>query len=153
MTTVAPVGSRFRLGLSELSGAVADLGVFVPLAAALVLVNGLDAGTLLVSAGVLVVASGVAFRVPFPVQPLKALTAVAVAQRLGPDVIHAAGLLIGVFLLALSLRRVADAVARVFTRTVVRALQVGVGVLLVVTAVRLVVDPPAVFAATPPTPW
>lgn len=142
-----------RIGVGEASGAVADLGVLVPLATALILVNGLDASAVLVAAGGLVIASGLLFRVPFPVQPLKALTAVAVAQRLAPEVIHAAGLLIGVVLLALSVRRVADRVARVFTLPVVRALQVGVGVLLVVTAVRLVSDVPAVFQAAPPSPW
>lgn len=145
--------SSFRVGLGEATGAVADLGVFVPLVAALVLVNGLDAGAVLLGAGVLVIASGALFRIPFPVQPLKALAAVAVAQGLGPDVIHAAGLEIGAFLLLLSVRRVADGIARLFTKPVVRALQVGVGILLVVAAVRLVTDPPAVFRGTPPTPW
>jgi sulfate permease, SulP family len=145
--------SRYKVGVGEISGAVADLGVFVPLVAALVLVNGLDAGTVLLVAGGLVVASGLAFGVPFPVQPLKALTAVSVALGLGAEVIHAAGLLIGGFLLLLSFRGAADLLARVFTKPVVRALQLGVGVLLVMTAVRLVASPPQVFAATPASPW
>lgn len=145
--------SPFRIGLGEAAGAVADLGVFVPLATALILVNGLDAGGVLVCAGLLVLGSGLAFRIPFPVQPLKALTAVAVAQQLSPDVIHAAGLEIAAVLLLLSFHHVADIVAKVFTKPVVRALQLGVGVLLVLTAVKLVLDPPEVFAATPSSPW
>lgn len=144
---------RFRIGSGEVAGAVADLGVMVPLAAALILVNGLDATAVLLGAGLLVVASGVAFRIPFPVQPLKALTAVAVAQGVAPEVIHAAGLEIAGFLLVLSVGRIADLIARVFTRPVVRALQVGVGVLLVVTAARLVASPPEVFRGTPGSPW
>lgn len=150
----AAVAARpFRIGLGEAAGAVADLGVMVPLASALILVNGLDAGAVFVCAGLLVVAAGLAFRIPFPVQPLKALTAVAVAQRLAPDVIHAAGLEIAVILLLLSLRHVADVVARVFRKPVVRSLQLGVGVLLVIAAVKLVADPPEVFGATPSMPW
>ncbi|MGH2546258.1 MAG: putative sulfate/molybdate transporter, partial [Actinomycetota bacterium] len=98
---------RFRIGPGEATGAVADLGVLVPLAGSLILVNGLDPGAVLIGAGLLVVAAGLVFRVPFPVQPLKALTAVAVAERLSPDVIHAAGLEIGLFLLLLSVGRVA----------------------------------------------
>jgi len=147
------MAGRFRVGLGEAAGAVADLGVMVPLAAALILVNGLDAGAVLLAAGLLVVASGAAFGIPFPVQPLKALTAVAVAQHLSPDVIHAAGLEIAAFLLVLSAGRIADVVARVFTRPVVRALQVGVGILLVVTAVQLVRSPPDVFRGAPSSPW
>lgn len=146
-------GSSFGISVGEVAGAVADLGVMVPLATALILVNGLEAGSVLVSAGLLVLGAGVVFRVPFPVQPLKALTAVAVAQQLAPGVIHAAGLEIAGFLLLLSVRHVADAVARVFTKPVVRALQLGVGILLVTTSIKLVASPPDVFAGTPPTPW
>ena len=152
----APVAERrapFRIGLGEATGAVADLGILVPLATALILVNGLDAGAVLVCAGLLVLATGIVFRIPFPVQPLKALTAVAVAQQLSAGVIHAAGLEIAAVLILLSIHHVADVVARVFTKPVVRALQLGVGVLLVLTSVRLVLDPPAVFSSTPVAPW
>lgn len=152
-TEVVEPTAPSRLGLGDAAGAVADLGVMVPLATALILVNGLDAGAVLICAGLLVLAAGLVFRIPFPVQPLKALTAVAVAQGLGPGVIHAAGLELGVLLLLLSVGGIADRVARVFTKPVVRALQLGVGVLLVIAAVRLVLDPPAVFAATPDAPW
>jgi SulP family sulfate permease len=145
--------SRFRVGIGEASGAVADLGVLVPLAAALILVNHLDARAVMLGAGALVVGSGLLFRVPFPVQPLKALTAVAVAEQLSPGVIHAAGLEIAAFLVLLSVRGVADWLARLFTKPVVRALQLGVGVLLVWTAMKLVMDPPAMFRGTPPSPW
>ena len=147
------MASPYRIGLGEASGAVADLGVLVPLAAALILVNGLDPGAVLLGAGLLVVSAGLFFRVPFPVQPLKALTAVAVAEGLAPGVIHAAGLEIAAFLLLLSIKSVADAIARLFTKPVVRALQLGVGVLLVNTAVKMTMDPPDVFRGTPASPW
>ncbi len=137
----------------DVTGAVADLGVMVPLAAALILVNGLDPSAVFVGAGLLALGSGLYFGIPFPVQPLKALTAVAVAQQVAPGVIHAAGLEIAGFLLLLSFAGVADRIARVFTKPVIRALQLGVGVLLVVTAIKLVGDPPDVFRGTPAEPW
>jgi len=153
LSASAPLVDRApRTRLGDATGAMADLGVFVPLAAALILVNGLDAGALFVCAGLLVMGAGLAFKIPFPVQPLKALTAVAIARGLSPDVIHAAGLELAAFLLVLSIGHVADVVARVFVKPVIRALQLGVGVLLVITAVKLVADPPEVFSAPPP-PW
>ena len=152
MNAVTGTGSIPRLILPDATGAVADLGVLVPLAAALILVNGLDAGAVFVGAGLLVIATGLAFKIPFPVQPLKALTAVAVARELSPDVIHAAGLELAAFLLLLSIGHVADLVARLFVKPVVRALQLGVGVILVATAVKLVADPPDLFS-TPASPW
>jgi SulP family sulfate permease len=145
--------NRLRLVTGDAAGAVADLGVFVPLTAALILVNGLDAGSVLLAAGGLVVVSALFFRVPFPVQPLKALTAVAVAQGVAPDVIRAAGLEIGIVLLLLSIGNVADVLARVFTKPVIRALQFGVGVLLIVAAGKLVAEPPIVFRQVLPSPW
>jgi sulfate permease, SulP family len=144
---------RARRFAGDVTGATADLGVMVPLATALILVNGLDPAAVFVCAGALVLASGVWFGIPFPVQPLKALTAVAVAQQLAPGVIHAAGIEIATVLLLLSIGDVADVVARVFTKPIVRALQLGVGVLLVITAVTLVANPPDVFRAVPSEPW
>jgi len=129
----------------DISGAVADLGVFVPLAAALVLVNGLHPAPLLIGSGGLAVAAGLFFKIPFPVQPLKALTALAVAQELDPEVIHAAGLEIGVLLAVLGATGLAERLAVFFTKNVIRSLQFAVGTLLVVTAARLVLEPPEVF--------
>jgi len=143
----------FRLGTGEVSGAVADLGVLVPLVAALILVNGLDAGAVLLCAGLLYLGAGLWFRVPFPVQPLKALTAIAVAEGLHPGVIHAAGLEMGLLLLLISIGGLANIVARVFTKPVVRSLQLGVGILLGIAAWKLVVNPPDVFSAVPSAPW
>jgi sulfate permease, SulP family len=137
----------------DLSGAVADLGIFVPLVAALILVNGLAPGPLLLMAGVLSVAAGAWFGIPFPVQPLKALTALAVAQQLSPQVIRAAGLLIGLILVLLTVTGLADRVASAFTKPVIRSLQLAVGTLLVVAGHDLVVAPPAIFTGTPETRW
>ena len=150
MTTATAAGSRWRIGPGELTGAVADLGIFVPLAAALVLVNGLSGGMVLICAGLLVIGAGARFGIPFPVQPLKALTAVAVARELPAEVITAAGMTIGLLLLVLSFGGTADRLSRWFTPTVVRALQFGVGTLLIIAAVRLVLDPPAIFEAPLP---
>ena len=143
----------FRFGLGEAAGAVADLGIFVPLATALILVNGLDAGAVLVCAGVLVIAAGTAFRIPFPVQPLKALTAIAVARELSPATINAAGIELGAILLLLTIGSSGAWLARWFTRPVIRALQFGVGILLAIGAFKLIAKPPAVFQGVPSRSW
>jgi sulfate permease, SulP family len=137
----------------DLSGAVADLGVLVPLTAALVLVNGLDPGSVLLAAGILVLASGVGFGMPFPVQPLKALTALAVAQSLSDEVLHAAGLQIGLLLVVLAVTGLADRLSRIFTKPVIRSLQFGVGILLIASAVKLLWRPPELFEGGPSPSW
>ena len=146
MTPSSEPPRRARVGAGDLAGSIADLGVFIPLASALVLINGLDGGVVLVLAGTAVLACGSFFRIPWPVQPLKALTAVAVALELDADLIHAAGIELGVVLLLVSLPPVMRAIVGAFTTVVVRGLQVGVGCLLVLSALRLAADPPPSFA-------
>lgn len=150
-TAVSTVVRVSRLTTGDIAGAFADLGTLVPLSAALVLVNGLDPGAVLLAAGVLVLAVGSAFALPFPVQPLKALTALAVAQGLDSDVIHAAGLEVGLLLVLLAVTGFADRLARIFTKPVIRSLQFGVGSLLVVSAFKLAARPPSLFE-DPPSP-
>ena len=75
--------NSFRFSLQELGGALGDLGTLVPLVVALVLVNGLNATSVLVGVGVFYIVSGIYFRLPMPVQPLKAVAAIAISLGLG----------------------------------------------------------------------
>lgn len=123
--------------LGDASGSVADLGVLLPLLAALVLNNGLDVSTALVGVGALYVVAGLVFRVPVPVQPIKAAAAIVIAQQLDITVLAAAGLCLGVLLLVLAATGAADQLSKVFTPPVVRGLQLAVGLLLLKSAVHL----------------
>lgn len=130
-------------GVRELAGAVADLGVLVPIAAALILVNGLSATAVLLPAGLLYVAAGVFYRVPIPVQPLKAFGAIAIAAHAGPDVIAAGAILMGLIFVPLGLSGLLDAAARVVPRPLVRGIQLSVGLIFLKLAWDLLVRPPA----------
>lgn len=141
----APSAPRWRWDARELAGAVADLGVLVPIAVALVLVNGLSATAVLLPAGLLYLTAGLVYRVPVPVQPLKAFGAIAVAQGLGADVIAAGALVMGVLFLGLGATGGIDAVARWVPRPVVRGVQLSVGLLFLQLAWGLAADPPASF--------
>ena len=86
-------GARATLLARELSGAVADLSVLVPIAVALIVSNGLSPTAVLLPAGGLYVAVAFVYRLPVAVQPLKAVGAIAIAKGLGADEIAAAALL------------------------------------------------------------
>ena len=135
-----------RLDRRELAGAVADLGVFVPIAVALIVKNGLSPTAVLLPAGLLYVAAAFTYRLPIPVQPLKALGAIAIAKGLGADEIAAAALLLGAIFIVLGRSGFLDAVARVFPRPVIRGVQLAVGLLFLEIAWGLVTDPPSAFA-------
>jgi len=76
---------RNRFGLSELSGAVGDLGTVLPLAFALVVFNGFPAARLFLLWGLAYVATGWYFKVPISVQPLKAMAVIAITAGFSPD--------------------------------------------------------------------
>jgi SulP family sulfate permease len=130
----------------ELSGSVADLGVLVPIAVALIVKNGLSPTAVLLPAALLYIAVAFVYRLPVAVQPLKAVGAIAIAKGLGADEIAAAALVLGVTFLVLGSTGLIDQVGRAFPRALIRGVQLTVGLLFLKVAWGLVADPPSSFA-------
>jgi SulP family sulfate permease len=137
--------SGLRFDRAELAGALADLGVLVPIAVALIVTNGLSATAVLLPAGLLYVMAGFLYRVPAPVQPLKAFGAIAIAQGLGPPEIAAGALMMGGAFVVLGAFGWLDRVAKVFPIPIIRGVQLSVGLLLCQLAWHLTTAPPAAF--------
>jgi len=121
----------------EVGASVADLGVLLPITAALVVINGVDPVAAFGLAGALFVVSGLFYRVPVPVQPIKAAAAIAIATGASPRVLAAAGLVLGLILLALAVTGAWRLLVRVFPKPIIRGNQLGVGILLVLIALPL----------------
>lgn len=130
----------------ELAGAVADVGVLVPIAVALIVSNGLSATAVLLPAGLLYLAAAFVYELPIPVQPLKAFGAIAIAKGLGSDEIAAGALLMGIVFVVLGRLRLLDLAARAFPKPLIRGVQLTVGLLFLKIAWGLVLDPPKAFA-------
>ncbi|HQY34463.1 MAG TPA: molybdate transporter family protein [Actinotalea sp.] len=148
VTVPADVRSPTWTWWREASASVADLGVLVPIAVALIVGNGLSATAVLLPAGLTYLAAAWLYRVPVAVQPLKAFGAVAIAAGAGVETIAAGALLMGVVFLALGGTGVLDRLARVFPVAVTRGVQLAVGLTFARIAWGLVTDPPAAFEAT-----
>lgn len=147
MTAVAVDAPRAALRLDrwEIGGAFADLGVLVPIAVALIVKNGLSPTAVLLPAGLLYVVAGLVYRLPVPVQPLKAFGAIAIAQGLGVNEIAAGALTMGAVFLVLGTTGLIDLVARAFPKPLIRGIQLTVGLLFLNIAWGLVSEPPASF--------
>lgn len=137
---------RPRLGRQELAGAVADLGVLVPIAVALIVKNGLSATAVLLPAALLYILAGLLYRLPIPVQPLKAFGAIAIAHGFGTSEIAAGALLMGATFVALGASGLLDRVARVFPHPIIRGVQLSVGLLFCQLAWKLTTAPSAAFS-------
>lgn len=126
---------KFISNLRELSGALGDLGTFVPIFIALVAINGLNPAVVLIISGIAYIACGFYYKIPVPVQPLKAMAAIAITLGLGKEYIQAAGLLIGLVLLIFSLFDLTKFLGKIFTGPIVKGMQLGVGLMLIKTSV------------------
>lgn len=143
-----------RFDRGDVAGAVADLGVFVPIAVALIVQNGLSATAVLLPAGLLYVAAGLYYRLPVPVQPLKAFGAIAIAQGFGANEIAAGALLMGGIFVALGASGWIDRAAKLFPHPIIRGIQLTVGLLFCKLAWTLVTAPPVAFTDhTEPAWW
>lgn len=125
-----------RFDRHELAGSFGDLGTDLPLIVGLIVACGLDATSVLALFGAMQILTGLRYRLPMPVQPLKAAAAIAIAQKVEPGVLYGAGLAIGVVMLALVLSGLVDRLARIVPHAVIRGIQLGLGLQLAGLALR-----------------
>ena len=112
-------------------------GLAMPIALAMILVNGVSTKGTFFAIGAFYIAAGLYYGVTVPVQPMKTIGAYAIAMGMTATQVTASGLLIGGFLLFIGLTGVVEPMARLTPRPVVRGVQVSVGVLLMVKGFEL----------------
>ncbi|KAK1940169.1 Molybdate transporter 1 [Phytophthora citrophthora] len=122
--------------LKEASGAFGDIGLFLPLLTALAIgrVNGtpqIEFGAALFFAGVFTSSLALHFNIPIPVQPMKTIAAVAIADKIPNEQIIAAGILMGAIVGFLALTNIITHASKVVPVAIVRGIQLGVGINLV----------------------
>jgi MFS superfamily sulfate permease-like transporter len=123
--------------LGDASGAFGDLGTFLPLVIGLLVLGSYKPAGLLVGFGVFAIATGVFYRRPIPVQPMKAVAALAITGAISPAAVALSGLVIGGALVVLGAFRLIDRLERLVPRTVLLGIQLGLGVSLMMTSVSL----------------
>lgn len=126
-----------RLDLNEFAGSMGDFGTLLPLAIGYIVVCGLDPAGFLVMMGVANVVTGLVYRLPMPIEPMKALAVVAIAQHWTPSMVTASGLGMGIVWTLLAATGAITWIARVTPTPVVMGIQVTLGVLLATEAVKL----------------
>jgi len=130
-----------RFNAHEASGSLGDLGTFLPLVLAMAQQNGLDLGVALFFAGLLNLLTGFLFIIPMAVQPMKAIAAVALTQGLTVPQILAAGMLVSAVVLVLGLLGWVGKLARAIPDSVVRGLQLGLGLSLALKGIEMAALP------------
>lgn len=125
------IGS-FRFDRTEFAGSLGDLGTLIPLSVALMVVTGLSVTSVLLAVGLFYIIAGLYYKLPIPVQPLKVVSAIAIAYpaKITLPIMAAAGMVFGLVLLLLALTGLIDWLARFFTKPIMRGIQLGLGLIL-----------------------
>jgi SulP family sulfate permease len=135
--------NQFRFTIGEFSGALADLGVMLPLILALITLNGMDATAIFVGIGIAYILVAVVYRLPIPVQPLKSVSALALAMGLAPVIIVTGAIWNAIAFLGMGTFRLDRWVHKAFPKPVVRGIQLGLAWLLFKSAWTLINKTPA----------
>jgi len=132
---------RLRFDRVELAGSLGDLGTLLPIVVAMILINKLSPTTVFLSFGLFYLITGFYYRLPVPVQPLKAVGAIAIASPglITESVIGASGIIFGAILLLLALSGTVDKIAKLFTQPVVRGIQLALGLVFLRKGIELIV--------------
>src|SRR5512132_2940639 len=138
--TISP-GAKSRRGAiqfnrNELAGAFGDIGTDLPLIVGMILAAGLHSTSVLVMFGLMQFFTALRYRMPMPVQPLKAVAVLVITQKVAPEVLYGGGLAIGIVMLALTVSGGITWLARVVPKAVVRGLQLGLGIQLAMLALK-----------------
>jgi len=132
---------RLRFDRVELAGSLGDLGTLLPIVVAMILINKLSPTAVFLSFGIFYLIVGFYYRLPVPVQPLKAVGAIAIANPalITESVIGASGIIFGVTLLLLAISGTVDKIAKLFTQPVVRGIQLALGLVFLRKGVELII--------------
>ena len=132
----AVVRPPLRFDRNEWAGSCGDLGTDLPLLTGMALAAHLDGASVLMVFGALQVFTALVYRMPMPVQPLKAMAAIVIAQKISGDVLFGGGLAIGILMLFLVVTGLVDWLVRVIPGVVVRGIQMGLGIQLASLALK-----------------
>jgi SulP family sulfate permease len=110
----------------------------LPLLIPLIVLNGVNATIALLLVGLFYVGAGLYYKVPVPVQPLKAVAAIAIAGGFSATLIAASGLIVGVVMICLGVTGLIDPVTKFFSKPVIRGIQVTLGLILFIKGVQFI---------------
>jgi len=135
--------NALRFDRVELAGAFGDLGTLLPIVVGMILINKLSPSTVFLAFGLFYLLTGCYYRLPVPVQPLKAVGAIAIAYpaMITESVIGASGIIFGALLLVFALTGMVDKLAKLFTQPVVRGIQLSLGLVFLKKGIELIVSP------------
>jgi len=120
----------------EWAGAFGDVGTLIPFVVAYITIVKMPPLGLIFMFGVTLLASGLYYRTPLPIQPMKAIGAAAIAGGISPAALYGAGFSTGLFWLLAGITGILRPIAKLATKPVVRGIMLGLGLTFMVDGVN-----------------
>ncbi|MDG6258026.1 MAG: putative sulfate/molybdate transporter [Methanomicrobiaceae archaeon] len=137
-----------RLHPEEIAGSVGNFGTVLPIVFGVAAVADINLGTVLLFFALWYAVIGIVYGIPIPIEPLKVVGAVVIAEGLSSGDIMAAGMLTGLIFLFLGLIKGMRYIREKIPTSVIRGIQLGLALVLVNTSLRFISqDPIFAFAA------
>jgi xanthine/uracil/vitamin C permease (AzgA family) len=127
----------FEFNLRELAGSMGDFGTLFPLAIGYIAICGLDPTGLLVMMGLANIVTGLVYRLPMPIEPMKVIAVMAIAQHWSPSMVYASAFSMGIIWLVLAITGIMALIARYTPLSVTRGIQVSLGIILALEAFKM----------------
>ena len=113
-----------------------DYGVLIPLAVGYFAVIGLNPSGFFVMMGLACIVTGLVFKLPMPIQPMKVLAVMSIAQAWSPSMVYASGVAEGLIWLFFAFTNLIEWVAKITPKTIVWGIQITLGITLAIQAVE-----------------
>ena len=129
----------FKFNRMEIAGSLGDLGTLLPMAAGMILINGLNPMGIFISIGLFYILSGIYFGVTVSVQPMKVIGAYAIATAMTPQQILASGVLMALFMFFIGATNLVTVIGKWVPKSVVRGIQLSTGILLMAEGIKFMI--------------
>ncbi|MCD1294280.1 sulfate transporter [Methanocella sp. CWC-04] len=120
-----------KFTLPEFTGSLADLGTIIPFVLVAVSIADMKLGPILLMFGLFYIFTGVIFKLPVAVEPLKVVGAIIISVGLTQGEIIGAGLFVGLFFILIAITGIINYIEKIFPLSLIRGVQLGLAFVLI----------------------
>jgi MFS superfamily sulfate permease-like transporter len=128
----------FRFNLEEISGAVGDYGTLIPIVLGVAITSNVNLGHILLFFSIWYIITGLYYKMPVPVEPMKVIGVVVIAGGLNGGEIAASGIILGVLFLVMGFCKGMKFIQEKVPNNVIRGIQLGLALLLIKTSINFI---------------
>jgi len=124
--------------LMEFSGGLGDLPTFLVFLIPLAVYNNINPAPTLVLSGIFNIINGLVFKLPIPIEPMKAIAAISIKNGYDYNVIYLSGIIIGIIFFILSFKGIIDKITKFTPQPVVKGVQIALGIVFIELGLKLI---------------